>query len=91
MWLSVGFFFSAMYYMVTNYIFFARRTRWLAAVTIGVAAIHIPLALILISLNGGIGAAQAFALSFALIFGLTWIVSNRAYPMPWLRTLRRRA
>ena len=90
-WLAVGFFFSAMYYMVTNYIFFARRTRWLAAVTIGVAAIHIPVAVILISLNGGIGAAQAFALSLASIFGLTWIVSNRAYPMPWLGGLGRGA
>lgn len=90
-WFAIGFFFSAMYYMVTNYIFFARRTRWLAAVTVGVAVIHIPVAVILISLNGGIGAAQAFALSLALTFVLTWIVSNRAYPMPWLGTLRQGA
>ena len=35
------------------------------------------------------GRRRPFALSFALSFGLTWMVSNRAYPMPWLRAFRR--
>jgi Na+-driven multidrug efflux pump len=73
-----------MYYMVTNYIFFADRTRWLAAVTITVALINVPLTYVLIKLNGGTGAAQAMAGSLALSFLLTWAVSQRVYPMPWL-------
>ena len=54
--------------MVTNYIFFAQRTRWLAAVTISVAFVNIPLTYVLIKVNGGVGAAQAMAISFGLSF-----------------------
>jgi Na+-driven multidrug efflux pump len=77
--------FSAMYYMVTNYVLFAERTLSLAAVTVFVALVHIPLAYALIVLNGGVGAAQATAISLAMSFVLTWVVSNRAFPMPWFR------
>jgi O-antigen/teichoic acid export membrane protein len=88
-WLALGFLFSGMYYMVTNYIFFAQRTTWLAAVTISVAVINIPLTYALISINGAIGAAQATAISFGLSFVGTWIVSQHVYPMPWFSFLRR--
>ena len=82
-WFTLGFLFNGMYYMVTNYIFYAQRTRWLAMATITVAVIHIPLTYLLIQLNGGIGAAQATAASLGLSFLFTWIVSQRVYPMPW--------
>jgi O-antigen/teichoic acid export membrane protein len=88
-WFALGFFFSGLYYMVTNYIFFAQRTRWLAAVTISVAAINIPLTFTLIKLNGAVGAAQAMAMSLGLSFLLTWVVSQRVYPMPWFGRLSR--
>lgn len=88
-WLSIGFFFSGTYYMVTNYILFAQRTGLLAAVTITTAVINIPLTYLLIEANGAIGAAQASAASLALAFVGTWIVSQRVYPMPWLSSLRR--
>ena len=83
-WFAVGFLFSGLYYLVTNYIFYAQRTGWLAVVTITTALINIPLTYVLIKLNGGLGAAQAMAISFGLSFLLTWIVSQRVYPMPWL-------
>jgi O-antigen/teichoic acid export membrane protein len=82
-WFALGFLFSGMYYMVTNYIFYAQQTRWLAAVTITVALLNVPLTYFLIELNGGVGAAQATAISLGLGFLLTWAVSQRAYPMPW--------
>lgn len=82
-WFALGFLFSGMYYMVTNYIFFAQRTGYLAAVTIVVALVNIPLTYVLITANGGIGAAQATAISLGLSFIFTWIVSQRVYPMPW--------
>jgi Na+-driven multidrug efflux pump len=87
-WFVVGFLFNAMYYMVTNYIFFAERTAWLAAVTMSVAILNIPLTYLLISLNGAVGAAQAMAASYGLAFILTWVVSQRAFPMPWLAAIR---
>ena len=63
-WLALGFLFSGMYYMVTNYIFFAQRTAWLAAVTILVAIVNVPITYILIAQNGAVGAAQASAIAF---------------------------
>jgi len=89
-WLSLGFLFNSMYYMVTNYIFYARRTGWLAAVTLTTGLINIPITYVFIQARGGVGAAQATALAYGLGFVLTWIVSNRVYPMPWLEALRRR-
>jgi O-antigen/teichoic acid export membrane protein len=83
-WFALGFMFSGMYYMVTNYIFYAQRTAWLAAVTFAVAVFNLPLTYVLIQANGGIGAAQATAISLGLSFLFTWIVSQRVYPMPWL-------
>jgi O-antigen/teichoic acid export membrane protein len=82
-WFAIGFTFSGMYYMVTNYIFYAQKTAWLAAMTFTVALINIPLTYLLIKANGGIGAAQATAIALGLSFLLTWAVSQRVYPMPW--------
>jgi O-antigen/teichoic acid export membrane protein len=86
-WFALGFMFSGMYYMVTNYIFYAQKTAWLAAVTISVALFNLPLTYFLIQVNGGIGAAQATAISLGLSFLFTWIVSQRVYPMPWLGSI----
>ncbi len=88
-WFALGFMFSGMYYMVTNYIFYAQRTAWLAAVTITVALFNLPLTYLLIQANGGIGAAQATAISLGLSFLFTWIVSQRVYPMPWFGSITR--
>jgi Na+-driven multidrug efflux pump len=87
-WLALGFLFSAMYYMVTNYIFYTRRTAWLAGITFLTAAINIPLTYFLILTSGAVGAAQATAISLGLSFLFTWLVSQRVYPMPWLAGLR---
>jgi O-antigen/teichoic acid export membrane protein len=90
-WLAVGFLFSGLYYLVTNYIFFAQQTRWLALVTISVAIAHIGLTFVLVTAQGAIGAAQAMAISFGASFLLTWIISARVFPMPWLSALRSEA
>jgi O-antigen/teichoic acid export membrane protein len=90
-WIGLGFMFSGMYYLVTNYIFFAGRTAWLGLVTGVTAIVNIGLTYMLIDLNGAMGAAQATAITFAVGFGLTWIASQRAYPMPWLGRWSRRS
>jgi O-antigen/teichoic acid export membrane protein len=87
-WLALGLMFSGMYYLVANYIFYAQRTAWLSLVTISVGLLNIVVTYALITLNGAIGAAQAFALALLLSFLLTWLVSQRVYPMPWLGRLR---
>lgn len=87
-WLAVGFLFSGLYYLVTNYIFFAQRTAWLALITISVAIGHVVLTYVLVVAQGAIGAAQAMAVSYGVSFVLTWIVSAMVFPMPWLSALR---
>ncbi len=88
-WFALAFLFNAMYFMVTNYIFFVRRTYLLAAVTSAVGVLNLPLTYVLITTNGPIGAAQATAISFGLSFVFTWAMAQRAYPMPWLGRRRK--
>lgn len=89
-WLALGFAFNGMYYMVTNYIFFAQATHILARVTFLAAVVNIICNYVLITINGVVGAAQASALALFVSFALTWILSAKVYPMPWnlSRTVR---
>ena len=89
-WLALGQAFNGMYLMVTNYIFYSKRTGLLSVATITSGLINVGLLLLLIAAMGIKGAAVAFAISMALKFLLTWFVSNLRHPMPWfdLRTIR---
>ena len=89
-WLALGQAFNGMYLMVTNYIFYSKRTGLLSVATITSGMINVGLLLLLIAAMGIKGAAIAFAISTALKFLLTWFVSNLRHPMPWfaLRTIR---
>lgn len=82
-WIAVGFAFSGMYYMVTNYIFFSGRTHIVSWATLASLITNIALNFVLIRWNGAIGAAQASACSFFLLFVSTWYLSARVYKMPW--------
>lgn len=84
LWLSLASAFGGMYYMVTLYIQFSGKTERLAAVTLTVGALNIPLCYALIQWNGGIGAAQATAVSQLLTFLATWVMATRVIDMDWL-------
>jgi O-antigen/teichoic acid export membrane protein len=75
--------FMGMYYMVTNYIFFARRTGLLSTLTIAVGVLTIVLNWQLIQSNGVAGAAQAFMMGQALLFIGAWFMAQYCYRMPW--------
>ncbi|WP_297442325.1 oligosaccharide flippase family protein [Sulfurimonas sp.] len=83
LYFSLAFAFGGMYFMVTNYIFFVKKTHILAMITFATAIIHIALLYILISLHGAIGAAEATLLSYIITFIVTWWLSNKVYAMPW--------
>lgn len=83
-WLALGQAFGGMYFMVTNYIFYAKRTAMLSAVTITSGLVNVGLLLALIEPFGLTGAAQAYCCAMALRFCLTWAVAQRSHPMPWL-------
>lgn len=75
--------FVAMYYMVANYVFFARKTELMSLNTTIVGAISVALTWWLIKENGIIGAAQGFMCSQILMFISTWIIAQRCHRMPW--------
>ena len=82
-WVAMGYAANAMYFMVANYLFVVKKTHLLAMVTVFTGVTKVELTYLLIQANGAIGAAQASAIAFFLSFLLTWIISARAYPMPW--------
>lgn len=87
-YIALGFGFSGCYFMVTNYIFFERKTKFLAYLTFFTGLVNIPLMFILIEKNGITGAGQAFMATNALSFVGTWWLAQKLYPMPWLKAFR---
>lgn len=83
-WIVLGQVFGGgMYLMVTNYIFFSKRTGLLSIVTICSGLINLVLLFFLIDHFGLEGAAYAFCVSMAIRFLLTWYVAQKRHPMPW--------
>lgn len=82
-WLALGQVFNGMYLMVTNYIFYSKRTGFLSIATITSGLVNVGLLILLINLMGLKGAAIAFSISMALKFILTWFVAQLRHPMPW--------
>lgn len=82
-WLVLGQAFSGMYLMVTNYIFYSKRTGLLSLSTMTSGLINVGLLMVFISFMGIKGAAVAFAISMAIKFLLTWYVAHLRHPMPW--------
>lgn len=82
-WVLLGYTFNGMYKMVVNYLFYLKKTKIVAQTTILVAAINLLLNYFLITANGIIGAAQATAISFLLLFIIILIKVLSMYKMPW--------
>ena len=82
-WLALGQGFGGMYLMVTNYIFYSKRTGMLSVATISSGLINIALLYILVRNYGIKGAAIAFCMSMLIRFLLVWWIANRQHPMPW--------
>ena len=87
LYVAMGYAFSGMYCMVTNYVFFMSKTGYLAIVTFASGVFNIISTYFLIKVNGVLGAAQAFMLSQAMIFLCTWWLAHRFRPMPWRKAL----
>lgn len=82
-WIALGYAFGGMYYMVSGYIFYAKKNIVLAKVTAIAAILNPGLNYIFIKHSGAVGAAQATALVYFIQFILTWIAAARTYKMPW--------
>ncbi|CAA6826948.1 MAG: Polysaccharide biosynthesis protein [uncultured Sulfurovum sp.] len=82
-WVAFGYAFTGMYYMVGQYLFYVKKTHYLAMATLITAVLHAIISYTLIKLNGTIGAAQATTISFGINFLVIWYLGNKFYPMPW--------
>lgn len=87
-WIALGQGLSGMYLMVTNYVFYSRRTGILAITTTVSAAVGLGALIILVRPLGLMGAAIAFCLGMGVRFLLTWWAGNLRHPMPWMSALR---
>lgn len=83
-WLSLGYAFVGMYYMVAKYLFFVEKTHLLSAITLSSIPLNTLLNYIFIKWNGALGAAQATTLTHFLIFLTTWYIAAKVHSMPWL-------
>ncbi|TQP19744.1 lipopolysaccharide biosynthesis protein [Vibrio cholerae] len=79
---------TALYYIVTNYIFYSEKTKLLAVITFSIAMLNLPVTYFFVKNYGITGAAVAFMFVQALLFFLTWFLSNKVFPMPWLFFLK---
>ena len=82
-WLVLGQVFNGMYLMVTNYIFYSKRTGLLSAASLFSGLVNLGLLAVLVKQLGVVGAAYAFAISMGLRLLLTWFVAQKRHPMPW--------
>lgn len=83
-WLIAGQAFGTAYFLVANYIFYSRRTHYLAFASLIAGVSNALLTLLLVPRLGMVGAGISFCCAQALLFALVWWCSNRVYPMPWL-------
>jgi O-antigen/teichoic acid export membrane protein len=88
-YVTVGQAFGGMYYLVTNYVFFAGKTGKLAAVSLTSGLFNVGLSYVLLTTRGLEGAAQAFMAAQLLLFVGTWWLASLTHPMPW--NLQRRS
>lgn len=82
-WLALGQGFNGMYFMVTNYIFFSKKTGLLSIVTFTSGLLNIFLLILFIRLFDLKGAAVAFSISMGIRFLFTWWAAQKRHPMPW--------
>ncbi len=87
-YIAIGQAFGGMYYLVTNYVFFANRTGRLAIVSISAGLINVALSYVLLSRYGLVGAGFAFVVAQFVLFAGTFVLAAHSHQMPWLSALR---
>lgn len=79
LWVLLGYALNGMYKMVVNYLFYFKKTKMLALITLLSAILNIILSWYLIKLYGIIGAAYATFISFLFMFFLVYFMYIRKY------------
>jgi O-antigen/teichoic acid export membrane protein len=87
--ISMGSVFCGFYFLVTNYIFYEKKTYILSWITISNGILSVLLNMFLVRKFGALGAAYTFLITNAFLFFSVWILSNKVYPMPWFYFLKK--
>jgi O-antigen/teichoic acid export membrane protein len=82
-WLVLANAIGGMYLMVTNYVFYSKKTGLLALVTICTGVLNAAMITLLIGRWGLVGAAVSFATAMVVRFLCTWALAQLRHPMPW--------
>lgn len=72
-----------MYLLVTNYMFYAKKTKIISYVTISSGLLNVILLSFLIDIFGIIGAPYSFIASMVVQWLATWYFANKYVRMPW--------
>jgi len=81
--IALAFLFQGFYFMVTNYIFYSKKTKILSYITISSLLLSLVLNYFLIQSFGIFGSSYALIIVWLFQFILTFYISNKIYPMPW--------
>jgi len=82
-WLVLAQSMRGMYYMMSSYIFFSKRTGLIAKITIFSGVVNVALMYTFINRFGLIGAAWAASISMLIQWLVTWWFANHLVRMPW--------
>jgi O-antigen/teichoic acid export membrane protein len=82
-WTALSYFFWGIYIIFSNIVLHAKRTGFLAWVSIINIMLNLALNYFLIMRYGAIGAAYATCFSFLAVTVIIVYKSNRLYPLPW--------
>lgn len=88
-WLVLGQIFGGMYLMVTNYVFYSKKTKLLSLITISSGLLNVGLLYLFIPSFGLIGAAYSFVVSYFIRFVFVWGLAAKEIKMPWLLFLQK--
>lgn len=84
-WIGLGYCFWGVYIIFTNYIFYLKKSKILAYVSIFNVTVNLGCNYFFIKWFGSIGAAYATCLSFFLVCIIIAYNANKLYPMPWFQ------
>lgn len=88
-WVVFASAFNGMYKMHVAYMFYNKKTKHIASITLSTGIINLLLCIFIISINGkqAVGAAQALLISQFMSYILSWYMADRVYPLPWFNRL----
>ena len=87
-WLIVSRVFMGLQLIVVNFIYFYKRTKAYAVLSIISIFLQIAINFVLVPREGAMGAAIATTIVYAFTFVATLFIINRIVKLPWLKALR---